>query len=148
MVIDELTKIMATPEPPTTKEVKNIIKEISIMIRTEKLSNKLRGNLQRLKKVMFLPISKRLGGVSFADAYADFVIVDHERYGEAYRPVATCLDFSLDETQVLYPLIRALRLDSHFLSEQVTERSEIVGKPTRNRELTEELQSKAYSLFW
>ena len=148
MVIDELAKRMAAAELPATEDVKKIMKEISRMMRTEAPSDNLRRHLQRLKKVKFLPIRKNLGRVDFEDASADFVIVDHERYGEAYRPVAACLDFSLDEVQVLFPLISALRLNGRYLSQKVKERSEIVGKPTKNHDLTTELQSRAYSLYW
>ena len=148
MVIDELAQRMAATELPATEEVKKIVKEISRMLRTETPSDKLRRNLQRLKKVKFLPIRTKLERVKFEGTSADFVIVDHERYGEAYRPVAACLDFSLDEVQILYPLIASLRLNGRYLSQKVTERSEIIGKPTKNHDLTVELQSRAYSLYW
>jgi len=146
MIIDELTKRANARNALTVDEAKSIIQEIARMMQTETIRD--RSCFQRLKRAKFLPVSIGATKPTLEDSSAEFVIADHERYSEAFKPLAALLDFSLEEVQVLHPLIETLGLGSRYLSRNVKEVSELSANPDRNDELTSELQSRAYGFYW
>lgn len=148
MIIDELIGRTKGRNPLTSDVAKCIIREIARMMGTEKIDMKLEASFKRMRQAKALPVRMGQNDSSLEDASAEFVIADHERYDEAFRPKAAFLDFTIDEVQLLHPLIKELGLRNRYLSQKVKEASVIDGDPNSNDALTKELQARAYAFYW
>jgi hypothetical protein len=148
MIIDELIRRTKEHKPLTSDEAKGIIQEIARMMETERRDENFEVAIKRMRRAKVLPVRIGQNDPSLVDASTEFVIADHERYNDAFRPKAAFLDFTLDEVQLLHPLIKALGLCNRYLSRIVTEASVIIGNPNSNGALTKELQARAYAFYW
>jgi hypothetical protein len=148
MVIDELIRRTKQRNLLTCDEAKSILREIARLMVTEKIDKKLETSLKRLSQAEVLPVRVGHNDPILVDTSTDFAIADHKRYDDALRPHAAFLDCTLEEVQELLPLIKALGLDSRYLSQTVKETSVITGDLDSNDELTKELQARAYAFYW
>jgi hypothetical protein len=148
MIIDELIGRTKGRNPLPSEEAKSIIREIARMMGSERIDKNLETSFRRMRQAKCLPVRVGQSDPSLEDASAEFVIADHERYNEAFRPKAAFLDFTLDEIQLLHPLIKVLGLHGRYLSRNVRETSVIIGNPDRNVVLTTEVQARAYAFYW
>ena len=78
----------------------------------------------------------------------DFAIADHNLYSDAFASSHTLLDFEVHETQSLHSVFKYMGLTHRYLSSMVEEVSEIGENCVENEALSQQLQVKAYALFW
>jgi hypothetical protein len=150
MLVTDLRK-KATAKPPLKPDdAKALIFKINKMVAKDDLvsDSRLQAKFNELANTKCFPVTTRDGSVALRATSADFAIVDHERYGQAFRQRADLLDFNLDDVQRLRPFLQATNLTDNYLSDLVKEVSEVTGNSEENTELSAQFRERAYALFW
>lgn len=148
ILVSDLMKRATAKTPLKCDDAKALIFKINTMLATDDLNSTLQAKFDELANTKCFPVKRGDGGVQLRDAGAKFAIVDHERFGRAFQERADLLDFSLDEVQRLRPFLEATNLRDNYLSDLVEEVSEVTGNSVESSELTIQLRSLAYALFW
>lgn len=147
MLINEV-KRMATEAQPQVSEIRTRLIEIGIMITKTSIDASVSRALDALKEVKFLP-KKLVNGTSVLVQVTDeFAISDHLRYGDALAGQDVLLDFQVSEVQALHVLFSHLGISVRYLSTTVREVSRVGDDAVEDEELSQELQAKAYALYW
>jgi hypothetical protein len=71
------------------------------------------------------------GNVRLLKGSDSFALLDRKSLGDDFHSKARFFDFSIEETQALYPFIKWSRLEDRFLSKSVTEISSASEETTR-----------------
>lgn len=147
MLINEV-KRMAEESEPRVEDIRARLVEIGAMLTKIPISDSVSRALENLQTVAFLP-KKQSGSPSMlVGVKADLVISDHARYGEAFAAEDILLDFQIHEAQIMHTMFRHLKLTHRYLSTGVKEVSVVGNGATEDEELSKQLRSKAYGLYW
>lgn len=147
MMLQELLKAANLQK---VSEIKEIMCAVGSMLYSEEDLNKFKSSFRELKTCEFLPILNTNGGWSLEAPKRpteEFLIIDHERYGAAFKDKVRFLDFSHDELTSLHPLFKALDLESRYLSGLV-ETKTTVGKSKKSENLSNDLRQRAFAISW
>ncbi|KAB8616631.1 hypothetical protein FH972_025966 [Carpinus fangiana] len=135
-------------EDETTMDLKAVLIQIGTMLPAEESSERLTLAMQELARAQFLPVRNASASGRSSQKYisANFFIVDHERYGEAFKTRIDTLDFSIEECRILHPLITRLGLQNRYLSTNVSEESGLPKKYREHQQKTTEIRLRSYAL--
>jgi hypothetical protein len=147
MLIKEISKMVAKKSPDYADVRKRLI-DVGMMLAKTKLDKATNDALSELAESKFLP--KRLAGgdtvlLGRHDAYA---IRDHARYGSAFAEHGILLDFLVEEVQIMNVMFEHMGVKKHYLSSLVVEESTVENGAEEDDDLTQQLQAKAYALYW
>lgn len=147
MLIAEV-KRMAKATRPEIEQIRTRLIEIGMMLARTSIDESVSKALDSLKATKFLPQKLEDGTVTLVGIEDDFAIADHKRYSDAFASSHTLLDFEVHETQSLHSVFKYMGLTHRYLSSMVEEVSEIGENCVENEALSQQLQVKAYALFW
>jgi len=106
----------------------------------------VRDSIQALKRNPYLPI-RQGERWKFALHDEDFFIIDHERYGSAFRGKLDILDLTYAELTSLHPLFQLLDLEHRYLSRHVKPETSF-NTSFQSNHLSAHLQQRSYALSW
>lgn len=147
-LVSDLRKKAIAKTALSCDDAKTLIFKINKMLATEDVDDRLQAKFDELARTKCFPVRSADGSVILKVASTDFAVVDHERFGQAFRQRADMLDFSLDDVQKLRPFLKATKLTNNYLSDLVDEVSEVKGNSVESPVLTAQLNGLAYALFW
>lgn len=147
MLINEI-KRMAEESEPRVEDIRARLVDIATMLTKIPIDDSMSRALENLQTVAFLPKRQNGRPSMLVGTEADFVISDHARYGEAFAAENVLLDFQIHETQIMHIMFIHLRLTHRYLSRKVKEVSVVGDGATEDEELSKQLRSKAYGLYW
>jgi hypothetical protein len=147
MLIAEV-KIMAEARQPHVENIKRRLIEIGKMLARSPMDGSVSKALSNLKEVKFLPKMSDDGTSVLVGAEEDFAIPDHQRYGDAFASSNALLDFRVYEIQSLHSVFEHMGLTHRYLSSLVKEVSEVGENCIENAVLSQQLQGRAYALYW
>lgn len=148
MLAEELQLLARAGLEPSDKDVsvgriKIIMEAINSMSLNE--SGSVRDNL---RSSAIFPVRLEDGSLRLESVKGEFSIRDRENYWEAFNKRVPMLELTLEEVHELGPFLRWMDLESRYLSNRVTERSEFSGTPEEcSKKLTEDLRFRATALF-
>jgi len=118
------------------------------MLTTTKLDKATKDSLSDLAASKFLP--KRLvgGGTTLLSRHDAYAIRDHARYCSAFEEHDILLDFSVEEVQIMNVMFTHIGVKRYYLSSLVVEKSTVEDDSEEDGALTQQLQAKAYALYW
>lgn len=138
-----LAGLELSDEDVSVRKIKVIIQAINSM----SLNNygPVRENLR--SSAIFL-VRLKDGSLKLDSATGEFSIRDREIYWRAFNKRVPMLEFTLEEVHELGPFLRWMDLESRYLSNRVTERSEFSGTQDEcSKKLTEDLRIRATAIF-
>jgi hypothetical protein len=147
MSANVLTQELTTASKPSEKypgPIKGLMIALGQALSADPNDKVSKGNLQALKKTTFLLVRKP-GKYFFHSINSEFLVNDHERYGNAFFDKINLLDFTFAELTSLHPLFSLLDLESRYLSKHVETRT-VVNSSMKNDDLTDHLRQRAYAL--
>jgi hypothetical protein len=147
MLIQEIGK-MAQEEPPKIDDIRNSLVEIGTMLAKSKMDDEVKAALTEPQELKFLPKKTKDGPCVLVGVSDGFAIPDHQRYADAFLESGVLLDFAVHEVQCLHSVFEYMHLTDRYLSSAVTEVSSISGICTEDETLSQQLQVKAYALYW
>ncbi|OCL08177.1 hypothetical protein AOQ84DRAFT_407370 [Glonium stellatum] len=146
MLVTELAKLVKEEFPPM-KQVRELVMQMGMLISLHGFDANVGEAMKDLQKLKFLPMKLPNNSLVLKGIDDDFAILDHARFGNALKLRSVVLDFSLEESQALDALFRALGLVDRYLSNAVKEISTIGDGAVENPVLTKEMKEKAYALY-
>ena len=146
-LLQQLIRISTLRNGPDREEVKGIMMNAGQIIATKSdLASVGEELLLRLSECCYLPVTRTTGN-GFVKKDANFFIVDHERFGNAFKGKVDLLDFTYEELTSLHPFFHTLDLGNRYLSAHVKSETEV--KNSRgSQDLTDHFQQRAYALSW
>lgn len=143
LLLQELKRLSSLRQPDGN-EIRNVMVAIREIITVKRNDQELKGTIQALENCRYLPICQGQRWI-FTKVNETFFIIDHERYGAAFRDKIDFLDFSYGELTSLHPLFQVLGLESHYISRHVRSQS-IINQSLADLDLTTHFQQRAYAL--
>lgn len=147
MLIEEVKK-MAKENAPNIEDIRTRLLSIGKLVLKIGINEPRAKALTSLAKAKFLPQSTPSGAKILVGKDDEFVINDHQRYGEAFRECFVLLDFSVEEVHVLDTLFRHIDLGQRYLSQTVKEVSTVGSDAIQSEVLTKDFRNRAYALYW
>lgn len=139
---------MAEESEPRVDDIRARLVEIGTMLTRIPIDDSVSRALENLQTVAFLPKKQSGDSSMLVGVKADFAISDHARYGEAFAAEDILLDFKIREAQIMHTMFRHLKLTHRYLSTEVKEVSVVGDGASEDEELSTQLRSKAYGLYW
>jgi hypothetical protein len=146
LLLKALARASEPSQSPDGEKTKSIMMSAGQILAADQNTEGLKDILQDLKKNRYLPI-RRDQGWTFAKASANYFVVDHERYGSAFRGKLSLLDFTYAELTSLHSLFQLLGLEHRYLSRHVDTET-IVNTSYSSSDLASHLRHRAYALSW
>lgn len=147
MLIAEV-KRMAEAGQPHIENIKTRLIEIGTMLARSPLDASVSNALASLKEIKFLPKRSSDGTSILVGIEDDFAISDHERYRDAFGSSNALLDFQVHEVQALHKMFQQVGLTHRYLSFMVREVSTAGENCIEHEGFSQQLQNKAYALYW
>lgn len=147
MLVNEIRR-MARGSEPRIDEIRLRLVDVGKMVAKSGIDESVRRALVALKEISFLPKKTADETLVLVGVNDDFGILDHKRYGEAFAEHSVLLDFTLEQTQILDKVFGFLGLKEHYLSNIVREESTVGEDAVVSDILSQQLQDKAYPLYW
>ncbi len=139
---------MVAKKSPDCTDVKKRLIDVGMMLAETELDEETIVALDKLGGNNFLP-KKLTGGDTILLCIDDtYAIWDHARYGSAFAKHDILLDFSVEEVQIMNVMFEYMDVGRHYLSSLVVEESTVEGDAEEDEDLTQQLQARAYALYW
>ncbi|KAF1971993.1 hypothetical protein BU23DRAFT_469303 [Bimuria novae-zelandiae CBS 107.79] len=146
MLIEEIKKL-AKGSSPQIENIRQRLLGISRLLLKSGINDAVAKALTGLAKVKFLPQITRDGGKVLVGKDDDFVINDHQRFGDAFESQYILLDFSVEEVHVLNTVFDYMGFGVRYLSRAVKEASAVGEDAVEDESLTSAFRSRAYALY-
>jgi hypothetical protein len=147
MLIKEVKRMTGEAQPQISQIHVRLV-NIGMMLARIEIDARIAKALDELKGIAFLPRKLADGSAELIKITAEYAIADHQRYGEALAGHDILLDFRTDEVQILHRLFQYLGITDRYISTTVTEVSTINGDSIEDEDLSQQLRTKAYALYW
>jgi hypothetical protein len=145
MLVEEITQMVAKSGPDIDK-IRQRLVEVGLILAKGTIDKATEEALDELAAHEFLPL--KLDDGTSVLVNEGFAIPDHARYNEAFMEDEVLLNFTIDEVQILHVMFEYLDLQYRYVSNVVTEKSTVGDNPRSDDVLSQELQVKAYALYW
>ncbi len=150
LLLEEIAKIASNVGGNSTARVSEDVKKVMLpagqILAVDRDEEQLKEPVKALRRVAFLPV-RGPKGPSLRKTSFEFFIVDHERFGLAFRGKLRLLDFAWTAMTSLHPLFQVLQVEGRYLSRHVkTETTFESAEP--NNDLTNHFRNRAYALSW
>ncbi|TGO32803.1 hypothetical protein BHYA_0288g00120 [Botrytis hyacinthi] len=126
-------------ENPTKEEILNELRNICALNPADGI---LRDKLSTCK---FLPVCGTSQMTEWMDVTCSFAIIDRKEYGDIFKNKINILDFSLEESHSIDPILVSLGLEGRYISKSVKEETKIADGLLSDA-LTKNLRRKAYAI--
>lgn len=147
MLINDV-KRMSEQASPKIDDIRARLIEIGMMVSKGSMDGNIRKALDKLKDVKFLPKQEDATTNVLVGVMDTFAIPDHPRYCDAFVEHYVMLDFSVEEVHILHRIFQYLSLTPRYLSTMVREVSIVEDDAGEDESLSQQLQTKAYALYW
>jgi hypothetical protein len=147
MLVKEISQMAAKSEPDIDKVRRRLV-EVGLIVARGTIDKATEDALDELKKLNFLPQELSDGSTGLLAVGDEFAIPDHVRYSKAFIEHDVLLNFTVEEVQMLSTIFHYLKLEGSYLSVMVTEESTVGGDAHIDNVLSQEVQDKAYALYW
>jgi hypothetical protein len=147
MLIHEV-KRMTGVTPPQINEIRTCLIKIATILAKSTIDVGIANALASLMEGKSLP--KKVGGSTsvLVGVIDSFAIPDHPRYAKAFANQNVLLDFQIHEVLSLHVIFQYMGLKHRYLSYMVQEVSTVDERCIKNDALSQQIQAKAYALYW
>jgi len=147
ILINEVRRI-ASGDEPNVPEIKERLVGIGMLLTRGAIDDRIAHALDALRDVNFLPMLADDGMPLLLGVKDNFAITDHQRYAEAFGESRVLLDFAKEEVAIMHVMFRHLGLEHRYLSATVREVSMVGEESIADEGLSQQMQAKAYALYW
>ena len=140
------TSASLRPANAMVEEMKLIMQAAGQILSVDRDDAKLKEDVRALRKIKFLPVRSNRG-YRFEKVSGEFFIVDHERFGNAFKGQLDLLDFSYSDMTSLAPLFQVLELEHRYLSGHVEAKTAVEAEEFNN-DLSNHFRNRAYAFSW